>query len=944
MTLSVCMDGAAITGIGQLIPRWHGSPSVDPRVELDTGDVASLWREKAATRIQARVRGMLIRKRFCALIKYRARLCNSVRKIQAHARGAATRAMYRRLRVRLRESAVVSVQCAWRGSRGRLVASEVRAASHRSNEILRCVVKIQSAARMRFARRSAECMRRTIGAARAAAVLDIQRWAKGFVARSEVRTLRLALEPVQGLFMHAHGRYVSAVVPWAWQMWAAPWGFDSGGLGGQESGRFVDLFSKVGLGCWRDAAATRLEAAARGLIARRRCVLRRRELAARRLQAAARSMISWHRCKAVSTLLQATVLDTITQRNRAHIRGSIVVSIVEAIASEASDVLTLRMWAAIVIQSAVRCRLVRKQRILDRLHDEHLICCAEQIVTVQAHLGRFVAQAWLESAFVTERSGEAATVIQAWLRGWIARRTRQRLLSEALWPLKGWFEYTATGRDAVQAVVRFIPNPNFDTVRHLATHCSAGLGQLPCCVEASLKSKRDKGRGHRNADALRPDSRPTSAAGSAPAPVAVAADSEQTLSPEAAVELLAYGGSARPGTPTQVSPLPSAEFQDCSDCREAATAAGFDGASVAPTSSEAVKRLLPIVGACRSLILERERQFPRLRNRKSLCVEKRPESLAHKFLIEAAQQWQGLGPLSQDQSHSSCASDAPSPQDPKPPKKPSPSPPPLGLSSIRDISAGASASAVRRSQSLGALKDRPSHCGVLPESGKNFMRDRARMIEDLSDAKMEEVAEDFGRCQAEQRADVARKQRQRRKACQDPTRRTEKEEDERKSVHVLVEDNSIERHHDQLKKLLKQKDGDGRAPKTRDNAMIPQVLDKQLQNMEPLEGLVSMNQGERQRRVHPRSARVSQLRRAEDGARSKTIGRGKTCNGAVVVNEIGHGGRMGPDLDRGTHSQLGACLNFDAPPWTASPCVTDKDGVVGCYVATVPELPRILCG
>ncbi|CAJ1342156.1 unnamed protein product [Effrenium voratum] len=59
----------------------------------------------------------------------------------------------------------------------------------------------------------------------------------------------------------------------------------------------------------------------------------------------------------------------------------------------------------------------------------------------------------------------AATKIQALVRGVLARKHVRRLREETEWPLKGWFEYTGTGRNSVQCNVRFIPNTSFDNFR-----------------------------------------------------------------------------------------------------------------------------------------------------------------------------------------------------------------------------------------------------------------------------------------------------------------------------------------------------------------------------------------------------------------------------------------------------------------------------------------------
>ncbi|CAE7703859.1 hypothetical protein AK812_SmicGene5930 [Symbiodinium microadriaticum] len=60
---------------------------------------------------------------------------------------------------------------------------------------------------------------------------------------------------------------------------------------------------------------------------------------------------------------------------------------------------------------------------------------------------------------------------------------------QALWPIKGWFEYTATGRDTVQVEVCFLANPSFDDYKYFLKNGSTSALQLSLEeLEADLAS------------------------------------------------------------------------------------------------------------------------------------------------------------------------------------------------------------------------------------------------------------------------------------------------------------------------------------------------------------------------------------------------------------------------------------------------------------------------
>jgi len=93
---------------------------------------------------------------------------------------------------------------------------------------------------------------------------------------------------------------------------------------------------------------------------------------------------------------------------------------------------------------------------------EHAVRKTATIQRVQAECRRYLMQEWLMAALKENDRQRAATLVQAHWRGWLARRFYRQQREELLWPIKSWFEYTATGADSVQVEVAFLANPDFD--------------------------------------------------------------------------------------------------------------------------------------------------------------------------------------------------------------------------------------------------------------------------------------------------------------------------------------------------------------------------------------------------------------------------------------------------------------------------------------------------
>jgi len=122
-----------------------------------------------------------------------------------------------------------------------------------------------------------------------------------------------------------------------------------------------------------------------------------------------------------------------------------------------------RKKQAIKMQKVERGRRARgADGAVHEIKQDKLLEQLPNILVAQAYFRRYVSQEWLQREMDSESLVRAATAIQAAWRGYAARHHVRKLVEESLWPMKGWFEYTATGVDSVQVEVKFLPNPSFD--------------------------------------------------------------------------------------------------------------------------------------------------------------------------------------------------------------------------------------------------------------------------------------------------------------------------------------------------------------------------------------------------------------------------------------------------------------------------------------------------
>eukprot|EP00931_Biecheleriopsis_adriatica_P005534 TRINITY_DN107033_c0_g1_i1.p1 TRINITY_DN107033_c0_g1~~TRINITY_DN107033_c0_g1_i1.p1 ORF type:complete len:1559 (+),score=429.79 TRINITY_DN107033_c0_g1_i1:111-4679(+) len=437
--------------------------------ELRLSQTTPHKRHRAAKKIQARMRGVLARKRFKPLIAHRCFLSKEMTKIQCIARIWLARRRVARKRQEHLHKAANDIQRVFRGHRDRQYVNGLRAEKARFEWILRSVISLQSGVRMALAVREKN-RRKLVAFASSTAV--IQQQAKVFIARLQFQRSQLVEQPVQGFFVPTTDPKIAAVMPWTWQLWCAPWiNNEEQGWKPEAGESFTDAFSEVGVSNFASVATVHTQKLARGYLGRKR---------ARMLWAAGKGFVD-------------QILNSTWQE------------------------IDRRVAAAVYIQSRVRGMLIRRKNLIYEKKNAHLKRSLGQIIQAQAYAKRYYAQEWLVQALAQDSNNAAATQIQAAWRAWLARRNVERLREEALWPVKGWFEYTATGSDAVQVEVCFLANPSFDDYSFFLQHGSnAALHMSLQELEEELAVCMTTAGGNELDDALGKifDDRPPSADGS----------------------------------------------------------------------------------------------------------------------------------------------------------------------------------------------------------------------------------------------------------------------------------------------------------------------------------------------------------------------------------------------------------------------------------------------
>lgn len=379
--------------------------------ELVLAETTPHRRNKAASRIQARMRGILAREKYEPLRAHHMHLCETAAVIQRVAkRWASTRIAERRAKQRILK-AVITIQKIWRGIRDRAFVVRFRAQRKKFDFIVECVTKLQCQARIWFAHREVKRRRKERFSS---FVLTLQRRARTCVAQKKLLRRRLLEEPCTFSFEANHSEISQKLVPfiWSWNMLSLD---KYGNVLGKPHGLTNLLWSKHPENI-DEIAAIRLQSAWRTTKARRQ--LKRR-------------------------------LDIINARLKRE-------------REDAERERLYREAMATRIQTTYRGWIVRHNDVKGNLYRSWVDSRVAKIKLLQSSIRLYAAQEQLAARMRNMAEDFAATLIQAHWRGCSARRQHDLLREESIWTLKGWFSYTSTGRDACQVEVQFFPNPSFD--------------------------------------------------------------------------------------------------------------------------------------------------------------------------------------------------------------------------------------------------------------------------------------------------------------------------------------------------------------------------------------------------------------------------------------------------------------------------------------------------
>jgi len=546
----------------------------------------------------------------------------------------------------------------------------------------------------------------------------------------------------------------------------------------------------------------------------------------------------------------------------------------------------------------------------------------------------------------------------------MARDHVASLSDEALWPVKGWFEYTATGRDAVQMEVRFLPNPSFDEFKHFVEHGaypgaktdvqaqnealreqlrdsvqgmddditaihtnvlgtgyprrSAGRRLIPMPIEEermpslshSLRSNQSgDDRSSRASEVGSPDKtrsldatkmkpagdsksstpkaslmtkelgEPDAAAKSATKPARVPSAKSRmgsrassakvstpqstarapnftTTPPGAPTARLKSKGSKStpviPGTPPRADPtvndsiseptqLLGTRFEPVEEV-ESMASEHADGGSLEQASRSSTRP-------------SRSRTSPKPTKVSKLTKDAQPGQLAQSFLIDARRNFADRAPPPMpEDAHLRQSLESKSIDSPKPPSRVLARPPtPDRASSVREMSDGSKAAALRGSRSAAAIgstspvASRRTYGGVL--QGGKFVRANVDSIDNLTEKEKEAVIKDMEEVKAKKLADLAEKQKlQKSRRRQEQSTKDEKIRAQMDETEAVGKERTREKAKG-VREWLTRKDDEVRAKKAREAEMLAMLMDKEHSRTEAAKKLEAERQEQRERRL-----------------------------------------------------------------------------------------------
>eukprot|EP00927_Polykrikos_kofoidii_P030828 TRINITY_DN26534_c0_g1_i1.p1 TRINITY_DN26534_c0_g1~~TRINITY_DN26534_c0_g1_i1.p1 ORF type:complete len:1386 (+),score=301.60 TRINITY_DN26534_c0_g1_i1:96-4160(+) len=811
--------------------------------ELVLSQTTPARRDKAAVKVQARIKGILARKRFRPLVLHRAYLSKIITVVQARARVWLAKRRVARKKVQRRVKAATDVERVYRGYRDRQYVSALKAEKKRFDWMLKCVLTLQCGFRMCLAYKKVLRKKRQLHMLFAVAV---KRQIHVHSARNLLTKLRLLEEPIQFVFTCTEDPQARIIAPWSFQCCAAPWvGEDSTEPYFNKKRRFAyaDLFSKEGAESYHDLAARRIQAVGRGMLSRNRVR---------------------HLRKMTSEIVNFVLTDawnTITTRRRAANR-------------------TIKVW---------RGRAVRQMDLLANLYAEYLRQRAEQVGTIQAYLKRYQAQEWLEYKMDKGVKDKNATRIQSQFRGMLARRHADRLREEALWPVKGWFEYVATARNEVQIQTRFLCNPSFDAYKYFLEHgvsedlgnnldhmdknvevCTSHLGAIESIVgkvkdadveEASFAAATEP-------TVPRPgEKRPPSRAKAKPAPAApkrqatpeVPKAGSRTGQPKAKPK--AKAGSSKPQQSTGGKQRPASPEEEASESEDSEFVveddAGQEGEEV--EEEDDADDETNQSGEDGSMSKRKKKKRIELTKDRPPLVEPQGISMAQTVLREAPRKYKDK------------AGDAAVPGKDAPPSPGSAARGATQGPNAQKASATSGPEAAPQADKTAQVAKRKTYGGTL-EKGK-FVKN-AVDLDKMTEAEKKAILSDIEEEKRRTMVEVAEKQEKHKLRAK---MELEKKKEKYNAAVGDVKYEEDQRRHlkeKEMKNWLKQKEEESRAKKAKAKEMLVSVMEKENQKSETLKKLEEQRLRERERRLR---AAQKQKAKLEDQLLASKVAAGIAC-------------------------------------------------------------------
>eukprot|EP00441_Pelagodinium_beii_P041915 CAMPEP_0197632896 /NCGR_PEP_ID=MMETSP1338-20131121/9424_1 /TAXON_ID=43686 ORGANISM="Pelagodinium beii, Strain RCC1491" /NCGR_SAMPLE_ID=MMETSP1338 /ASSEMBLY_ACC=CAM_ASM_000754 /LENGTH=1198 /DNA_ID=CAMNT_0043204473 /DNA_START=88 /DNA_END=3684 /DNA_ORIENTATION=+ len=411
-------------------------------------------KNRAATKIQARIRGYLVRRRVRPMLEHKRYMNRHAVVIQRHVKVMLESKNERQEAKMIKLWAALRLQCWARMMAARRLYHKKLAEMREFEAMIKAVVVLQTRTRRVLAKKRVDKIRL---ATYTPAALCIQSQIKGCGVRNAVMEAWKQSEPVQCLFTLTSGEKAKTLLPFYWKLVLLPVG-DDGRVVKEEDVKArneerkirnasmkksilkvenapepepmeevpntIDLFVKVGMASLEDAAATQIQ---RGL---------------KSAYGKQKFMRAVYSAKNFSNM----VIDA------------------------AADEVVSRQAAALPIQTIFRGWRIRRLNLIQEKYKAWLSTKDAPIVNIQNFILKFNSQKELRDWSRFCLHTDSVTAIQRRWRGVMARQHAKHLAEEAEWPLKGWFEYNAVGRDSVQMSIKFIPNPGFDAYRHFRKH------------------------------------------------------------------------------------------------------------------------------------------------------------------------------------------------------------------------------------------------------------------------------------------------------------------------------------------------------------------------------------------------------------------------------------------------------------------------------------------